>query len=532
MKALEKDRARRYETANALAADVQRYLDDEPVDAAPPSRAYRARKFVRRHRVGVLSTAALVLLLGIGVAGTSAGLRKAQIAEASDVAAAKDADRKLGIAREGADILLNALTHDLPKVAGTRDIQMRLLGVAEEHFQNVVKESPGDLDEHRRIRGHFDALGRAHLGLGNVSKARAAFESYLALVEEDRQALPDLPATHIDRAHGCLLSAMAAASDGQDAELGTWLAQAKEALGDEQAIAGYGPRAALIEGTLYEYLGLSGIRQEALAQARLDLEQARKILEPLSPAPDDGSDLEESRMHVESLLADLALLADKADEAEAHCRSALASATKLLEASPTAPTCVGRLALCEAQLGEVLERRFKDEDAAEVFVKARSRLDAALNSGRDNPCLLVPLRRVCQDLCEHALKDNDLNAANELGARMLKAARDLVKLYPDNRQHQAGLAASFACLARLAASNKDKDEEQKNSTELLGLEKSLAPEQPALLQLFAQAYFATGNAAQAVKTQELALKKLDPAPGPRRTEFEEQLAKYQGGAGK
>src|SRR3954468_1391351 len=50
MKALEKDRSRRYESANGFAADVQRYLADEPVQACPPSARYRLRKFARRHR--------------------------------------------------------------------------------------------------------------------------------------------------------------------------------------------------------------------------------------------------------------------------------------------------------------------------------------------------------------------------------------------------------------------------------------------------------------------------------------------------
>jgi serine/threonine protein kinase/WD40 repeat protein/Flp pilus assembly protein TadD len=69
MKALEKDRNRRYETANGLAADVQRYLADEPVQACPPSAWYRFRKFARRNKT-VLTTAtvtALALLLGTAV---------------------------------------------------------------------------------------------------------------------------------------------------------------------------------------------------------------------------------------------------------------------------------------------------------------------------------------------------------------------------------------------------------------------------------------------------------------------------------
>jgi serine/threonine protein kinase/Flp pilus assembly protein TadD len=71
MKALEKDRNRRYETASAFAADVQRYLRDEPVQACPPSAWYRFGKFTRRHRMG-LSLAACVLALALGLTGSAA----------------------------------------------------------------------------------------------------------------------------------------------------------------------------------------------------------------------------------------------------------------------------------------------------------------------------------------------------------------------------------------------------------------------------------------------------------------------------
>ena len=76
MKALEKDRNRRYETANGLARDLQRYLTDEPVQACPPSTAYRLRKFVRRNRGPVLASAALALLLVAGI--TAVAVVKAQ----------------------------------------------------------------------------------------------------------------------------------------------------------------------------------------------------------------------------------------------------------------------------------------------------------------------------------------------------------------------------------------------------------------------------------------------------------------------
>jgi WD40 repeat protein len=66
MKALEKDRSRRYETANGLARDVERHLNDEPVLACPPTTAYRFRKFARRHRAPLLAGTFVVLALVVG----------------------------------------------------------------------------------------------------------------------------------------------------------------------------------------------------------------------------------------------------------------------------------------------------------------------------------------------------------------------------------------------------------------------------------------------------------------------------------
>src|SRR5687768_6456358 len=71
IKALDKDRTRRYQTVNALALDIRRHLNHEPVIAGPPSAVYRTRKFVRRHRVAVAAAASVIVLL-IGVAALTA----------------------------------------------------------------------------------------------------------------------------------------------------------------------------------------------------------------------------------------------------------------------------------------------------------------------------------------------------------------------------------------------------------------------------------------------------------------------------
>ena len=74
MKTLEKDRNRRYETANGFAMDVQRYLADEPVQACPPSALYRFRKFVRRNKAALATTALLLLMLMAAVGGVAGAI--------------------------------------------------------------------------------------------------------------------------------------------------------------------------------------------------------------------------------------------------------------------------------------------------------------------------------------------------------------------------------------------------------------------------------------------------------------------------
>jgi WD40 repeat protein/serine/threonine protein kinase len=78
MKALEKDRNRRYETANGFAMDVQRYLADEPVLACPPSVSYRLRKLVRRNKRAALAGSLIVIALVGGIVGTTLGLVRAR----------------------------------------------------------------------------------------------------------------------------------------------------------------------------------------------------------------------------------------------------------------------------------------------------------------------------------------------------------------------------------------------------------------------------------------------------------------------
>ena len=89
MKALEKDRARRYDSPTALAADITRYLTDEPVLASPPSLSYRTSKFVKRHRTGVIAaTLIFLMLIGLSISMTVQAIRIARERDRANQAAA------------------------------------------------------------------------------------------------------------------------------------------------------------------------------------------------------------------------------------------------------------------------------------------------------------------------------------------------------------------------------------------------------------------------------------------------------------
>jgi hypothetical protein len=94
MKALEKERTRRYETANGLARDLQHYLADEPVEACPPTVSYKLRKFARKHKASLSTAAAFAALLLLGAVVSAWQAVRATRAEAVAVANAGQANEQ------------------------------------------------------------------------------------------------------------------------------------------------------------------------------------------------------------------------------------------------------------------------------------------------------------------------------------------------------------------------------------------------------------------------------------------------------
>src|SRR6267142_3953843 len=94
MRALEKDRSRRYESASALAADIQRYLSDEPVLACPPTTMYRFQKFARKHKPALFTASAIAPCLILRTTVSAWQAARATTAEAQANANATQAQEK------------------------------------------------------------------------------------------------------------------------------------------------------------------------------------------------------------------------------------------------------------------------------------------------------------------------------------------------------------------------------------------------------------------------------------------------------
>jgi tetratricopeptide (TPR) repeat protein len=159
MKCLEKDRGRRYETANGLAHDIERYLADEPVQACPPSTGYRLRKFVRKHRAGLGTAAALAALLLLGAALSTWQAVRATRAEA--VALVSLAEAEAARAAEAAQRRAAETAEQTARAAAEAEKKAREMAQAREaETQAVLDFVEGKVFAAARPEGQAGGQGR------------------------------------------------------------------------------------------------------------------------------------------------------------------------------------------------------------------------------------------------------------------------------------------------------------------------------------------------------------------------------------
>ncbi len=196
MKALEKDRSRRYETASALARDLERYLADEVVEARPPSAGYRLRKFVQRHKAQVIGAGLVVMALLAGILGATWGYlsaeqaRKtearltqsehrarleAQAQKASAEMANERAQKRLAQVARGNELLSGIFSDlDIRKVKAEKKL---LEAVLAERLVRAAGQLEGEsVGDPLVVAAMQDRLGQSLLSLGFAPEANPVFE--------------------------------------------------------------------------------------------------------------------------------------------------------------------------------------------------------------------------------------------------------------------------------------------------------------------------------------------------------------------
>jgi eukaryotic-like serine/threonine-protein kinase len=201
MKALEKDRNRRYETADSLAHDVERFLNDEPVEACPPSAVYRLSKFVRRHKGPALAAVLVALALVAGIAGTSVGLIRAERARQAEAERAEGErlakEREAAARHQAEQAEKQARDSEADTQAFSRFLVEDVLAAARPEgeqgglgidvtVKRALTEAAGKIAERFRDRPRAEAVARHDLGVtfrlvGEPVRAVEQLEQALAL---------------------------------------------------------------------------------------------------------------------------------------------------------------------------------------------------------------------------------------------------------------------------------------------------------------------------------------------------------------
>ena len=325
LKALEKDPNLRYASPIDLAADIQRYLDDEPVSVGPPSVRYRLGKFVRRHRPQV----AAAVLVGIAVLGgvVSTGIGFARAVRAEHVArdeAAHAAQEAEG-AKRTKDLLVSVLKSPDPSVARGTTLDVRdILQRGTERVLAGLKDQPLFLAQ------MMDVIGLVDTNLGSYDEAKRLLTEALAIRRQRLNRHDPLIADSLDS-----VGHLDMETNHPEQALEVY----KEGLSiREAAFARDDPRL----GASLNNVGVALRDLEHGAEARPYLEKALDLRQRALPANDLR--IAEGHMNLANVLSDFNLNAEALD----HYQQALEMYKRLDPDNPDRATVLDNLGVLKA----------------------------------------------------------------------------------------------------------------------------------------------------------------------------------------
>ena len=469
MRALEKDRTRRYETANGFAADIQRHLAHEPVVAAPPSRAYRLRKFVRKHRGAVIAASLLLVTLLGGLAAVAAvqTVANARLAESlkretSANAALNEANGQLSQSRAAVQARYELATDAIKtfhtgvsedfllKEEKFKELRNRLLKSASDFYGKLgaLLGQETDLASRRALAQANFELSDLTDKVGRKEDALAAHRQVLAA----REALAAEPGadveTKVDVGRSLTAVAGLLSAAGKTDEAEATYRKAETLLADLARSSPSTPATRAALASCRTGMGMLRYDTGKFVNALVSYRLARDDQEALANAPGASK---EARRDLGLTIHRTALLlwyTGKNSEGEAECRKAIALRQKLADDYPAVTEFRSDLARSHNNLGLLLSDTGKPSESEAEYRKAIA-LDQKLAD--ENPAVTgfrSDLARSHNNLANVLI--NDLGKPSEAGTELRKAIALDQKLADDNPaviEFRKGLANSHNSLA-------------------------------------------------------------------------------------
>jgi serine/threonine protein kinase len=362
MKCLEKERNRRYETANGLAMDVQRYLNDEPVLASPPTLRYRLRKYWRRHRGALLAAGVIVLVLIGGMIGTSVGLLQAErsrsIAEAKEREALDEKARAVASQKQAMEALRATTDDVVEQLIGGKPV----LGPAEKAFlEKTLKrwqafaDTAGEGEQARAIRAEgMYRVAKLRANLGQRDEAVIGYREAIALRRKLVEDYPGVPQHRQDLALTYDRISYEFGNLGKQQERETALRQALALR--EKLVADFPdePEFRFDEAWSHHDLGWLLQNQGKYVEAELSYRRALAIYDQLIDASHKVASNRRDMAITHYSLGNLLQAQYKCAEAEAAHRQVIALMEKLVEEYPAVPDYREVLSKGQHSLGKAL----------------------------------------------------------------------------------------------------------------------------------------------------------------------------------
>ncbi|MCB9854701.1 MAG: serine/threonine protein kinase [Phycisphaerales bacterium] len=352
MKCLEKDRRRRYETANGIAADIDRHLADEPLVAGPPSAGYRIRKFVRRHRASVLAGSFVAASLVLGVIGTTLGLLWALDEKARAETAEAETSRRAAELQQVADFQSSQLSEISVATMGVQLRESIIEGATEANRDEVTKSLAG--------------INFANIALGTLEEN--IFKRTFEAIDRDFGDQPLVRAQLLNTAGETLkkLGLLDTASDPLERALGI----RRELLDDDH------PDTLASLNSLGDLLCAQGRYDEAETRIQASLDGRRRIL---------GDDHPDTLVTV-NLMGNLRQAQGRPAEAERYYREALDARRRTLgDDHPDTLISVNNM-------GIVLQAQGRLDEAEPFYREALESMRRTL--GDDHPDTLVAVNNM------------------------------------------------------------------------------------------------------------------------------------------